>query len=58
MTNKNKRTIGAMSIGMVAGASISMLGSYMLGHKSSVKKSAKKATKFLSNVIDNIEGMM
>lgn len=58
MKNKNKKALGALGIGMIAGAGVGMLGSYMSGHKNSVKKTARKATKAISSVIDNIEGMM
>lgn len=58
MTNKNKKAIGALSAGMIAGAGLGMLGSYMMDHKSSVKKTAKKASKAISGIIDDIEGMM
>lgn len=58
MTTKNKKALGALGIGMVAGAGVGMLGSYMANHKSSVKKTAKKATKAITSIMDNIEGMM
>jgi hypothetical protein len=58
MTGKSKKVVGALSAGMIAGAGIGMLGSYMMSHKSSVKKTAKKASKAITEIIDGLQGMM
>lgn len=58
MTSKNKKAVGALSAGMVAGAGLGMMGSYMFSHKGRVKKTARKAAKFISGILSDMENMM
>ena len=58
MKKSSKKALGALGAGMAAGAAVSMLGSYMMNNKASVRKTAKKAGKFISNMIDSIEDFM
>ncbi len=58
MKKSSKKAVGALSAGMVAGMSLGALGLYMFSNQRAVKKTAKKAGKALSGIIDGIEGMM
>ncbi|MBR2590841.1 MAG: hypothetical protein IKE65_07950 [Clostridia bacterium] len=58
MKKSTKKAAGAMGAGMVAGMSLGALGLYMFSNQKAVKKTAKKAGKALSGLIDGIEGIM
>ena len=58
MKKSSKKAVGALSAGMVAGASLGALGLYMFSNQKAVKKTAKKASKFITEVVDSIEDMM
>ena len=58
MKKSSKKAVGALSAGMVAGASLGALGLYMFSNQKAVKKTAKKASKFIGEVVDSIEDMM
>ena len=58
MKKSTKKAAGAMGAGMVAGMSLGALGLYMFSNQRVVKKTAKKAGKALSGLIDGIESIM
>ncbi|MBQ6380457.1 MAG: hypothetical protein IJJ41_02505 [Clostridia bacterium] len=58
MKKSNKKAVGALSAGMVAGMSLGALGLYMFSNQRAVRKTAKKAGKAISGLIDGFENMM
>lgn len=58
MKKSSKKAAGALGAGMIAGMSLGALGLYMFSNQGAVKKTAKKASKAISGVIDGIQDMM
>ena len=58
MKKSSKKAVGALSAGMVAGMSLGALGLYMFSNQKAVRKTAKKASKAITGLIDGIEDMM
>ena len=58
MKKSSKKAAGALGAGMVAGMSLGALGLYMFSNQRAVKKTAKKAGKFIGSMVDSIENMM
>lgn len=58
MKKSSKKAAGALGAGMVAGMSLGALGIYMFSNQRALKKTAKKAGKAISGMIDGIEGLM
>ena len=58
MKKSSKKAVGALGAGMAAGMSLGALGLYIFSNQKAVKKTAKKASKFISEVVDSVEDMM